>query len=274
MRRESGTMVATRMLGLAVGLLFLAVAQADGADLDCLIEPYLVVNVTAPVEGLLEKVEVDRGDLVRKGQVLARLESSVERATVALARARAVMESGIQSNRVRLEYSIRKVASNEELLKQGGISEREVDEAKAQRDLNEIAVVEARETKQLAELELERAEAALGLRTIRSPVDGVVTERLLSAMELVKQAPIVKLAQLHPLRVEVFVPVGLLGKVAVGSTAQVIPEAPVGGTHAAKVTVVDRVVDAASGTFGIRLELPNSDYRLPAGLKCKVRFGR
>jgi RND family efflux transporter MFP subunit len=267
-------MVAKRMLGLAVGLLLLAVAQADGADLDCLIEPYLVVNVTAPVEGLLEKVEVDRGDLVRKGQVLARLESSVERATVALARARAVMESGIQSNRVRLEYSIRKVASNEELLRQGGISEREVDEAKAQRDLNEIAVVEARETKQLAELELERAEAALGLRTIRSPVDGVVTERLLSAMELVKQAPIVKLAQLHPLRVEVFAPVGLLGKIAAGSMAQVVPEAPVGGTHAAKVTVVDRVVDAASGTFGIRLELPNPDYRLPAGLKCKVRFGR
>ena len=40
----------------------------------------------------------------------------------------------------------------------------------------------------------------------------------------------------------------------------------------ARVTVVDRVVDAASGTFGVRLELPNPDYRLPAGLKCKVRF--
>ena len=36
----------------------------------------------------------------------------------------------------------------------------------------------------------------------------------------------------------------------------------------------DRVVDAASGTFGVRLELPNPGYRLPAGLKCKVRFPR
>jgi len=262
------------MLSLAAGVVFVAAVGAEGADLDCLIEPYLIVNVTAAVEGLLEKVEVDRGDLVRKGQVLARLESSVERATVALARARAVMESGVQSNTVRLDYSIRKVASNEDLLRQGGISEREVDEAKAQRDLNEIAVVEARETKRLAELDLERAEAALGLRTIRSPVDGVVTERILSAMELVKQTPIVKLAQLHPLRVEVFVPVALLGKIAVGTTAQVFPEAPVGGTQSAKVTVVDRVVDAASGTFGVRLELPNPEYRLSAGLKCKVRFSR
>lgn len=266
-------MIATRMLGLAAGLLILGAAEAEGAELDCLIEPYLVVNVTAPVEGLLEKVEVERGDLVRKGQVLARLESSVERVTVALARAKALMESGVQSNKVRLDYSIRKVASNENLLQQGGISEREVDEAKAQRDLNEIAVVEARETKQVAELELERAEAALALRTIRSPVDGVVTARLLSAMELVKEAPIVKLAQIHPLRVEVFAPISLLGKIAVGSIAQVVPENPIGGTHSAKVTVVDRVVDAASGTFGVRLELPNPDYRLPAGLKCRVRFG-
>jgi hypothetical protein len=38
--------------------------------------------------------------------------------------------------------------------------------------------------------------------------------------------------------------------------------------------VVDPVIDAASGTFGVRLELPNSDYRLPAGLRCKVRFPR
>lgn len=49
-----------------------------------------------------------------------------------------------------------------------------------------------------------------------------------------------------------------------------LPE--VGGVHTGRVTVVDRVVDAASGTFGVRLALPNADYRLPAGLKCKVRF--
>jgi hypothetical protein len=36
--------------------------------------------------------------------------------------------------------------------------------------------------------------------------------------------------------------------------------------------IVDRVVDAASGTFGVRLELSNSDLRLPAGRKCNVTF--
>ncbi len=54
--------------------------------------------------------------------------------------------------------------------------------------------------------------------------------------------------------------------------ATVLPEEPVGGEHRAEVTVVDRVVDAASGTFGVRLELPNPDYAIPAGLKCRVEF--
>jgi multidrug efflux pump subunit AcrA (membrane-fusion protein) len=64
------------------------------------------------------------------------------------------------------------------------------------------------------------------------------------------------------------------GQAEPGNTAEVLPESPVGGVHPAKVTVVDRVVDAASGTFGVRLEVPNPNYRLPAGLKCKARFNR
>jgi membrane fusion protein (multidrug efflux system) len=38
------------------------------------------------------------------------------------------------------------------------------------------------------------------------------------------------------------------------------------------VVIVDRVIDAASGTIGVRLKLPNPDYHIPAGLKCTVAF--
>ena len=72
--------------------------------------------------------------------------------------------------------------------------------------------------------------------------------------------------------VEVILPVKMLGSVKLGMKGAVKPEAPVGGMYTAKVIVVDRVVDAASGTFGVRLELPNPEYRLPPGLKCKVVF--
>jgi multidrug efflux pump subunit AcrA (membrane-fusion protein) len=88
-----------------------------------------------------------------------------------------------------------------------------------------------------------------------------------------EQSPILTLAEIDPLRVEVIVPTAFYGQVRVGGSAAVRPEEPVGGTYTATVTVVDRVLDASSGTFGVRLELPNPKQLLPAGLKCKIRFG-
>ncbi len=249
-------------------------ASGQNSDLDCLIEPSQVVTVTMPVEGLLETVTVDRGDLVKKGQVLATLESSVERATVAVARARAAIEAPIKGSQIRIEFGDRRLARTELAYKEGGLPLKELDEAETSKVLAEIGLIEARENRRLAEVELERAEAALALRTILSPVRGVVMQRFLFPGEFAKQAPILKLAQIDPLYVEVIAPVAMLGKIAVGMRADVIPEAPVGGVYAARVKVVDQVVDAASGTFGVRLELPNPNYRLPAGLRCKIRFPR
>jgi multidrug efflux pump subunit AcrA (membrane-fusion protein) len=52
----------------------------------------------------------------------------------------------------------------------------------------------------------------------------------------------------------------------------VYPEAAIGGEFESTVTIVDPVLDAASGTFRVRLTLPNPDYQLTSGLKCSVRF--
>lgn len=62
-------------------------SRAHSAALfDCLIEPTQTVDISSPVVGLLEKVNVRRGDKVRKGQVIASLESTAETASTALAR--------------------------------------------------------------------------------------------------------------------------------------------------------------------------------------------
>jgi len=84
--------------------------------------------------------------------------------------------------------------------------------------------------------------------------------------------PIVKLAEIDPLYVEVILPVALYGKIKIGHRATVLPEQPIGGSYSATVKMVDRVIDAASGTFGIRLELPNRNREIPAGARCRVRF--
>jgi multidrug efflux pump subunit AcrA (membrane-fusion protein) len=135
-----------------------------------------------------------------------------------------------------------------------------------------MQVEDALENKRLAELEFRRAAEVINRMTVRSPIDGVVVERYLSPGEYIENQAIVKLAQIDPLNVEVIIPVALFASIKVGMRAKVIPEAPVGGQYTAEVKIVDRVIDAASGTFGVRLELPNPNYRLPAGLKCRVIF--
>ena len=102
----------------------------------------------------------------------------------------------------------------------------------------------------------------------------MVIERLRHPGELAaRDYPIVKIAQLNPLRAEAFAPIAMLGKITVGQPAVVVPEPPMSRPLEASVTVVDPIVDAASGTFAVRLELHNPGNRVPSGLKCKVSFG-
>lgn len=260
-------------LGLALGLGVTGPAAAVGADFDCLVQARETVAISSPVPGYIERVAVDRGDLVRGSMVIVQLEASLERAAVAVARARVEQESAMLSAKVRLDFGVRRYDRTIDMYRKELVPLKEMDEAETAKILAEHGVLEVQENMRVAKLELERAEAALALRTIRSPFTGIVTDRLLSPGELVDKAPILKLARIDPLRVEVFVPVAMLGRIGVGSRVTVIPEAPLNTPLEATVTVVDRVVDAASGTFGVRLEMPNPDNRLPAGLKCKARFG-
>jgi len=94
----------------------------------------------------------------------------------------------------------------------------------------------------------------------------------LTAGEYVGEKPIMTIVQIDPLNVEVVVPVSEYGTIRKGMRVEVRPEAPVGGVYTGEVTIVDRVVNAASGSFGVRVELANLNLAIPSGLKCKVRF--
>ncbi len=246
--------------------------SAHAVELDGVIEPYMTVKVGSGVYGILETVDVDRGDFVKKGQVLATLQSGVEKATMEVARARAEMEATIKLKQAQLDFLMRKQQRNEELYKKGAVPFSQMDEAETNRILAESELKDALENKRLTELEFKRTVEVFNRLTIRSPINGVVVERLLSPGEYIENQSVIKLAQINPLHVEVIVPVTLVASIKVGMRAKVIPEAPVGGQYTAEVKIVDRVIDAASGTFGVRLELPNPNYKLAAGLKCKVIF--
>jgi RND family efflux transporter MFP subunit len=247
-------------------------ARAQSLEFDGLIEPAVTAKVGSNTIGILETIPVDRGDMVKEGQVVATLQAGVEKATMELAKAKAELDATIKGKRAEMEFAERSKQRKKELYEKKTLSFQEWDEAETKRILAELALNEALEAKRIAELEYKRSVEVVKRMSIRSPINGVVVERLLSLGEYVENQPIMKLAQIDPLYVEVIMPVSTLGSVQVGMFAEVKPEPPVGGVYKAKVTIVDKVVDAASGTFGVRLELPNPDYKLPPGLKCKVHF--
>lgn len=271
-RRLPARLGVMSLLAVAAGLCAPMVPAVWAAEMACVIKPFAEISIGTPVEGLIQTVPVDRGDWVTKGQVIVTLESSMEEATVALTKAKAEAEAVLKSSQVKIGFSSRNLERALDLFKTNSIAQHDVDQAQTEKALAQMSYQEASENKRLAELELHRALAALHLRTIRSPINGVVVDRLLSPGELARQTPVMKLAQVDPLRVEVYAPLSLLGKLKTGMRADVRPEGKGQPVYQAKIVVVNRVVDSASGTFGVRLEMPNSNNTIAAGLACTVEF--
>jgi RND family efflux transporter MFP subunit len=266
--RRGGRMLATfsAMLGCSVG------ALADEQALDCLLEPYVVVDVSSAVEGVIEKIYVDRNDVVRQGQLLVELDSEVEKTQVNLARTRAGMRTNIDLRATELAFHQRNLDRLRELYASDTISLHVKDQAETDTSKSRLQLRNAEDSQTLAQLELEKAQAILALRTMRSPIDGVVVARNKVAGEFVEDQSILRLAQLDPLKVEVIVPVEMFGSISEGMQAQVQLEYYNDPAQKAIVTLVDKVIDPASGTFDVRAELPNPGHIIPSGLRCTVQF--
>jgi RND family efflux transporter MFP subunit len=257
----------------AAALALLCTATATAAAFDCVMDPALSLKLGSPVASILAGVDVERGDHVRQGQVVARLESAVEAAVVALDDARAGSLAEVYARQARLDLTKASFGRQAQLQERQNTSAQKVDEARADYQGAQQELALAQLNHRIAELELQRDRATLEQRVIRSPIDGVVTQRALGPGEYVNQeAHIITVAKIDPLHVETFLPIRYYGQIKVGDVATVRPDEPVGGDRRATVSIVDQVFDAASGTFGIRLDLPNPDSTIPAGLRCRVTF--
>lgn len=246
------------------------------ASFDCLVEPTQIVELSSPVTGLLDRVTVKRGDRVSKTQLVATLESRAEQAAVDLADFKSKQVGPTRMAESKIEFSKRKFGRRQTMASERLISSQDSDDAEAEYRLAESELQVATENRQLAKIELQQQSGLLNLRSLRSPVDGVVVEQSAYPGEVVEPGTnkkvILKIAQLDPLRVHVILPKEVFGKVSHGMSAAVTPEIPPQGAYTAKVKTIDRLIDAASGTFVVFLEMPNQKYEIPAGVKCKATF--
>jgi membrane fusion protein (multidrug efflux system) len=216
-----------------------------GRPIDCLISPRMEAQIGSPVEGVVRRVLVDRGQEVKAGDLLVELDDSVQRAGVALKRAQ---ES----------FGERRLSRNKPLFEKDLLSEGERDEIRTQAEV--------------ARLERIQAETLLEQRFVRAPFNGVVMERHVAPGDRVHQEKMIRLARIDPLNVELIVPARMMRVLNPGMKARVANPDFIADPVWASVEIIDRVVDPASGTIGVRLILPNPAGRIPAGIPCTVSF--
>jgi RND family efflux transporter MFP subunit len=236
----------------------------------CLIGPERVADIGTAVTGVVAKMLVDRGDDIRKGAPLIVLESEIEQAGLKAAKARSAIDADVRAAEANLELASQKYKRAASLVDEGFVTPQAVEQARAERDVAVQKLAQARGQRVVQEQELGVVRAQLGQRTLYAPFDGVVAERFVNAGERAEDKPLLRVAMLDPLRVELVMPASRWGSVRSGEHIGVLPELPGASTLLARVTHVDRIIDAASNTFRVRLSLPNPGHRVPAGARCKV----
>lgn len=241
--------------------------------LGCLIEPDRVADVGSQSTGVIEKLTVERGDVVSAGQVVARLSAQVEKASVSVAEVKAKADAETQQALAASELAQRKLERTRDLVRRDFVSDQALDQAEAEARVAQQRVEQARESQRVAQREFHLSNAQLSQREVRSPFAGLVVERYRTEGERIEREPVVRVARIDPLRIEAIVPATQFGTISAGQLATVKTDLPDYAVLSAKVTLVDRVIDPASNSFRVRLMLPNPGNRIPSGVRCRIAFG-
>lgn len=240
--------------------------------LGCLIEPDRVADVGSQSTGVIDKITVERGDMVTAGQVLARLSAQVERASLSVAEVKSRAEAETLQAQAAYELAQRKLERTKDLVKRDFVSDQALDQAEAEARVAQQRVEQAREAQRVSQREVHLSNAQLNQRDVRSPFAGLVVERYRTEGERIEREPVVRVARIDPLRIEAIVPAPQFGSIRAGQSATIKTDLPDYAMLTAQVTLVDRVVDPASNSFRVRLTLPNPGNRIPSGLRCRIAF--
>lgn len=259
-----GSQAAAAVLALAF-----AGSQCLADDIQSFTEPYRTINLAAAESGIVIGLNVEEGDSVEKDQALADLNQDVLKAGVEIARAHRDAVSGLKSAESELKLRSERLTKLKALRLNENASEEEVNRALLEFEVAEARVLQVREQLEIKRLEYERMRLQLALRTVRSPIDGIVTQMYRDIGEYVSPAdPVVlTIVQLNPLRATFSVPVASVKSIR---KSQSIPVRIDGVTKSvnAQVELVSPVISADSQTVRVKVEIPNPGNRIRSGAKC------
>ena len=257
--------------------------------------PYQNVELHAKVAGYIRQINVDIGDHVRKGQVLAVLEipelvAELQGAEAAVHHSEEEIQRA-QSDVLRAEADHMALHANAERLvntnkqRPGLIAEQELDDATAKDRASEAQVAAsksalsaAKQQRAVAKANQQHYAALSEYAKITAPYDGVVTWRFSDTGALVQAGtssssglPIVTLAQINVLRLRIPVPESLASKVRAGDAADVTVQAT--GEHfTGKVARFTDALDPSTRTMQVEIDVPNPKYHLQPGMYAEVHL--
>jgi len=255
--------------------------------------PYQEIEMHAKVSGYVRKINVDIGDRVKTGQVLAVLEvpelMAQVQGTAAGVRHSQQEVARAQNDLVRDEAQFAALHANAQRMEDanrarpGLIAQQELDDAQAKDRAAAAQVESAKSALSASKQQLEMAQANNSQVTAMSdytriiaPFDGVVTWRYADTGALVQagtsnsnSAPVVKLAQVNLLRLRVPVPESLAATVRAGQPVDVAVQAT--GEHfTGKVTRYTDSLDRTTRTMQVEIDVANDSYKLQPGMYANV----
>lgn len=240
-----------------------------------LVEPSATVTLGMLAEGVLLSGAREEGDFVRADDIIASLESVAEKASLQMSEKRASSTLNRALAKKRLELASLEYKRLLDLYNEDAATRKELDEARLTKEaaaINHLVEIEALE---IARLAVVRDRASFARRFLRSPIDGYIIKRYREPGEIVHALDprMFQISCLDPIRVRLDCPAETARSLIVGAPARVIdsnhPDAPL----PARIGQISPVIDAASNTVLIRLELANPKGRLKAGMGVHVEFG-
>ena len=237
---------------------------------------YQDVAIHAKVEGFVERVDVDRGSVARRGTLLALIDAPELKARIAEADAKV---QSADAQRLEAEAALVSEQSTFERLKKasatpGVVAGNDVEVAQQKAEVARARVQAATrnvEATRQAVRSLRDIEAYL---QVRAPFDGVVTERLAHVGSLVgpRSGAIVRMQQVSPLRLVAPIPEAYVAAARVGQPIQFTVAAFPGETFTAKLARTARALDVKTRTMAAELDVPNGNGRLAPGMFAEVQW--
>jgi len=262
-----------RLVVFAVLACGVAAASETAREFRAVVVPSHDVELVCPVRGVIKNILVEEGDRVKKGDLLVELDSEVEKAQLAIeeynAKSTAALEAAEANLRVkRADYERQKT-----LHTKGVGSDADLEKAEFELKYAESLVTVEKEKRTLGQLRVKLQRARLEQLRIRAPFDGIITRKLQDVGESAQEdKPVLRLVVLDVLHVIAYVPNDVASRLKVGDLAEVQLEGVTPGTRKCRIIMIDPVIDSASDTRRVKLELPNPDHKVPAGTKALVRF--